>query len=373
MFDHCSNITITDGTFNVLERSPSDFRSIRLGDLNLLTQMGNEEELTSGVVERRGPRLVRRKVIVGSRKVYCARIFGSPDPMTAVVYEGSQFEKWKDEAERRQSVRLPFVLQLFGVTESRDVNVLIYHDELITITQFRQLHPSGSPLTSEYIEYQMARDDALFSPMDVCDIHAMLVAFPSWRHVKLSVHDHIPLGKLATVGGDLLDFHTHFLDSKLSKFELHVGPWRAYGAPIVTDITALDTQWTRIAVPAGSEDDLRFYSYSSIPDTPYMRKSWIFRAPRLLDSGIATGVKLNDLLAIDKVYLWMRLHYPAQNTDPPSKLPYLFVFSPAAHFEQDGTVWIEIQPPDQRYYWSFDPLGGDQFREDLAASSPFPK
>ncbi|KAJ7657554.1 hypothetical protein B0H17DRAFT_1213466 [Mycena rosella] len=93
MFDHCSKFTIAVGTFNVLERPPSDFRSIRLGDLNLLTQIGNEEELTSGVVEQRGPRLVRQKVIVGTRKVYRARIFGSQDVMTAVVYEGSQLQK----------------------------------------------------------------------------------------------------------------------------------------------------------------------------------------------------------------------------------------------------------------------------------------
>ncbi|KAJ7657550.1 hypothetical protein B0H17DRAFT_1213463 [Mycena rosella] len=93
MLHHCSKFTVTGGTFNVLERPPSDFRSIRLGDLNLLTQMGNEEELTSDLVERRGPRLVRRKVAVGTRKVYRARIFGSQDVMTAVVYEGSQFQK----------------------------------------------------------------------------------------------------------------------------------------------------------------------------------------------------------------------------------------------------------------------------------------
>ncbi|KAJ7615801.1 hypothetical protein B0H17DRAFT_675539 [Mycena rosella] len=235
--------------------------------------------------------------------------------MTAVVYEGSQLQKWKAEVEYRQSLRSPFVPQLFGVTESRGVNVLIYHDELITVTQFRQLY-HGSPLITEYIEYQMARDydrawsyvrtytdlipsirvstgrlcyhdlglsdggpsglisadlipwemsfsvtpgtrdieQQLFTRMDLCDIHTMLMAFPSPRIIKLSVHDHIPLGNLATVGGDLLDFHVHFPNVELANIEFRVGPWRAYGAPIVTDITALDTQWTRrIAVPAGPE------------------------------------------------------------------------------------------------------------------------
>ncbi|KAJ7615182.1 hypothetical protein B0H17DRAFT_1220479 [Mycena rosella] len=55
-------------------------RSIRLGDLNLLTQIGDEEALTSDVVERRGPRLVQRRAIVGTRKVYRARILAVKIP-----------------------------------------------------------------------------------------------------------------------------------------------------------------------------------------------------------------------------------------------------------------------------------------------------
>ncbi|KAJ7637784.1 hypothetical protein B0H17DRAFT_1187356 [Mycena rosella] len=183
--------------------------------------------------------------------------------------------------------------------------------------------------------------------------------------IELSVHAHIPLGKLATVGGDLLDFQVHFPDSELSKVEPRVGPWRAYGSPVGTDITALDTQWKRIVVPAGSEKDLNFVSYSSIPDIWYIRKSWISQAPRLLESGIATGVKLDDLCLIGTVYLSIRIHYPVQSTDPSSNMPYLFVSSPAARFEKDGRIWIEISPPDQQYYWSFDPSGEDQLGEDL--------
>ncbi|KAJ7657551.1 hypothetical protein B0H17DRAFT_1213464 [Mycena rosella] len=139
--------------------------------------------------------------------------------------------------------------------------------------------------------------------MDMCGIYALLMAFPSYRRIELSINDHIPPGELATVGGDLLDFQVHFPDSE---------PWRAYSTAIGTDITALDTQWTRIAVPAGSEDDLSFDSYSLIPDTLYMRRSWISEASRLLESGIATGVKLDDLLLID-IPLYTRTN---QGTQP---------------------------------------------------------
>ncbi|KAJ7633949.1 hypothetical protein B0H17DRAFT_1149839 [Mycena rosella] len=276
MFHHCNNFTIAGGTFNVWERPrspPSDFRSIRLGDLNLLRQIGNEEARTSDVIERRGPALVRRKVIIGIRNVYRARIFCNQDVMTAVVYEGSH----------------------------------------------RRLTSKGAN-HCEYIEYQMR----------------------AWSYIKyqgfavsFSGHNCIPFGKLATVDGDLLDFQVHFPDSECSKFELSVHPWRAYSTPIGTDITALDMQWTR----------------------RYMKESWISQPPRLLESGIATGVKLDDLLLIYNVDLSMRLHYPAQSTDSASNLPYLFVSSLVACAEEDGTGWINIQPPDQRYYWSFDSSG----------------
>ncbi|KAJ7633960.1 hypothetical protein B0H17DRAFT_1149850 [Mycena rosella] len=64
---------------------------------------------------------------------------------------------------------------------------------------------------------------------------------------------------------------------------------------------------------------------------------------------------------------------PEQNTDPPSNMPYLFVASPAAYFEEDGTIWIQILPPDQRYYWSFDPLGEEQLGEDFACQLSLPE
>ncbi|KAJ7686406.1 hypothetical protein B0H17DRAFT_1136956 [Mycena rosella] len=331
MFYHCNNFTIAGGTFNVWERPhspPSDFRSIRLGDLNLLMQIGNEEALTSDsdVIERRGPALVRRKVIIGIRNVYRARIFCNQDVMTAVVYEGSH-----------------------GRLTSKGANHCEYIEYqmsdgwpwLLISTDLIPWEISVTPGTRD-IEQQ------LISRMDVCDLSAILFFHHSIpRSIEFSGHNCIAFGKLATVGGDLLDFQIHFPDSECSKFELSVHPWRAYSTPIGTDITALDMQWTRtkIAVPAGSEKDLNFVSYSLIPGSRYMKESWISQPPRLLESGIATGVKLDDLLLIYNVDLSMRLHYPAQSTDSASNLPYLFVSSLVACAEEDGTGWINIQPP----------------------------
>ncbi|KAJ7824207.1 hypothetical protein B0H13DRAFT_339507 [Mycena leptocephala] len=163
IFDHCNNFNISGGTFNVWERpaSPgSDFRTIRAGDLNLLTQVGFEETLQVNLAEPWGKRAVfQPKVVVGMRKVYRARVFGTPDPMTAVVYEGSLFDKWRAEAEQRQWPRHPLFFQLFGVIASKSINALVYHDEVITITCYKQMYRE-SPIVAACIEYQLAEDTA---------------------------------------------------------------------------------------------------------------------------------------------------------------------------------------------------------------------
>ncbi|KAJ7677777.1 hypothetical protein DFH06DRAFT_1121345 [Mycena polygramma] len=83
MFDHCSNFIITE-----------NFRLIPAGDLNILTQVGSDEIIEEDVIEPRETGNVTRRIgVVGTRRVYRARIFGHLDPMTAIVYEGSQFSK----------------------------------------------------------------------------------------------------------------------------------------------------------------------------------------------------------------------------------------------------------------------------------------
>ncbi|KAJ7626496.1 hypothetical protein B0H17DRAFT_1151006 [Mycena rosella] len=154
-------------------------------------------------------------------------------------------------------------------------------------------------------------------------------------NIELSVHDRVPFGKLATIGGDLLDFQVQCSDLELSMLRIHLFPWDCEEIAqfaLRENITAVDTRWTRIA----------------------------------------TGVKLDDLLINDSIHLLMQLHYPEHNNDPPSNLPYPFVSLPTVLIEEDGTVWINIKHLHQRYYWSFDPLGG-QWLEDVAAQLSFPQ
>ncbi|KAJ7218451.1 hypothetical protein GGX14DRAFT_390220 [Mycena pura] len=132
MFDRCSNFTITGSSFNISHNlSPStpdeEFRSIRPGDINLLSQVGKKEIVEHRAVWRKG-RSGTVRVVTGTRETYHARIFPSQDTFTVVKYEGSSFPKWKTDIEERQQFRHPHIAQLFGMTSSRSMNALIYHD-----------------------------------------------------------------------------------------------------------------------------------------------------------------------------------------------------------------------------------------------------
>jgi hypothetical protein len=63
--------------------------------LNLLDEIDKQNVVEwCPVHHRRTGAVVRHiKVLVGTRRVYRARIFGSQDPMTAVVYNDAQFEQ----------------------------------------------------------------------------------------------------------------------------------------------------------------------------------------------------------------------------------------------------------------------------------------
>jgi hypothetical protein len=78
-----------------LIHNPTDFRVVKLGDLNLLDEIGKYNVVERRPVYRKKTGVVVQhiKVVVGARRVYRARIFGSQDPMTAVVYNDAQFEQ----------------------------------------------------------------------------------------------------------------------------------------------------------------------------------------------------------------------------------------------------------------------------------------
>ncbi|KAJ7832357.1 hypothetical protein B0H13DRAFT_2370977 [Mycena leptocephala] len=97
--ENCRDFTIQGGTFNVsttVEQSPGDFRVVKVSDMNLLDEIDKQNVVERRPVHRKKTGVVVRhvEVVVGTRRVYRARIFGSQDPMTAAVYaDDRQFEQ----------------------------------------------------------------------------------------------------------------------------------------------------------------------------------------------------------------------------------------------------------------------------------------
>ncbi|KAJ7130468.1 hypothetical protein C8R44DRAFT_850362 [Mycena epipterygia] len=98
--ENCQNFTVSGGTFNVqatvdARDDDAEFHQIRLADLNLLREVDEQEIVQYQVVRRKRTGAVVRwvPVLAGSRRIHHARIHGSQEAFSAVVYEGSDFER----------------------------------------------------------------------------------------------------------------------------------------------------------------------------------------------------------------------------------------------------------------------------------------
>ncbi|KAJ7050629.1 hypothetical protein C8F01DRAFT_1177657 [Mycena amicta] len=133
MFNECSNMTINGGIFTMVQATEhqEDFRTIRVGDINLISLVNEGDVLESRImVHRKRPaRVHRREVCVGVRKVYHAKIFGSQDIFTVMVYE-RDLNEWKRKSVGETPRHLNHI-QLFGITNSPRMYATVYHDELI--------------------------------------------------------------------------------------------------------------------------------------------------------------------------------------------------------------------------------------------------
>ncbi|KAJ6483398.1 hypothetical protein C8R45DRAFT_1075596 [Mycena sanguinolenta] len=142
ILNNCQNFTISGGTFttqvNASDLDESDFRRVRLGDLRLLKEVAKQNIVEYHEVLHKKTKAVKCRVprVVGLRQIHQARVHGSREEFTAVVYQGSGFEKHRAHAERREHFRHPFLVQLFG---------------LMPLDEFRKMHQQ-SPLVSLFLE-----------------------------------------------------------------------------------------------------------------------------------------------------------------------------------------------------------------------------
>ncbi|KAJ7303629.1 hypothetical protein DFH08DRAFT_54609 [Mycena albidolilacea] len=134
-----------------------DFRSVNLGDLILYDEIDRQNVINHHPIRRRRTGVVIRhiKVVVATRRVYRARMFGSQDPMTVVVHD-TKFEQRKAQVLKVQQYRHPLLAQLFGFTCSAGLNAMIYHDDMVTISQIQKMH-AQSILASTYVKFQMSQ------------------------------------------------------------------------------------------------------------------------------------------------------------------------------------------------------------------------
>ncbi|KAF7340339.1 Reverse transcriptase-RNase H-integrase [Mycena venus] len=151
------SFTLTNNLVGSAVQHPkTDFRFVNLGDLILYDEIDKQNVVERRPIYRKGTgALIRHvEVVVGTRRVYCARIYKCQDPMTVIAYNDSEFEQRRAEVQKAQQYRHPSLAQLFGFTCSAGLNALIYHDDIMTISQIRKMH-AQSTLASLYIKTQM--------------------------------------------------------------------------------------------------------------------------------------------------------------------------------------------------------------------------
>ncbi|KAJ7207296.1 hypothetical protein B0H12DRAFT_439581 [Mycena haematopus] len=136
VFANCQNTTISGGvilqvnTNDADDSDENDFRRVRWGDINFLKAVTTQNIIEYHDVPHKRTGVAKKRVqrVVGVRRIHQAHIIGFHEDFTAVVYEGSEFEKHRAYAEWREDLRHPSLVQLFGVTSSPRHKALIYHD-----------------------------------------------------------------------------------------------------------------------------------------------------------------------------------------------------------------------------------------------------
>ncbi|KAF7353215.1 Kinase-like protein [Mycena sanguinolenta] len=135
------------------EREPSEFRTIRLGDIKLIKEfkeMRSNAQLS--VVSPRWSAVGRQTPRATVRRVYKAKLEGRESGhMTVAVYEGDGAEEtWNEHLANYESIRHPNVMQLYGLVNTQRLRGMVFHDELIPYDQFFRRF-QHSPILSTYI------------------------------------------------------------------------------------------------------------------------------------------------------------------------------------------------------------------------------
>ncbi|KAJ7679419.1 hypothetical protein DFH06DRAFT_510807 [Mycena polygramma] len=167
IFSKAHHFTVSGGTFTNVTHNyntlsiVSDFRTIRLGDIDLRDlRLDTASDLAGHPGESRS-----------TRRVYTARVEGRKSNMTVAIYQGNGAEEvsyvtvllhanftrintqdWREDVALYTSLRHPDFVQLWGLTPTSrsGIHAAVFHDDLISFNDFVNLH-RHSPLLVVYI------------------------------------------------------------------------------------------------------------------------------------------------------------------------------------------------------------------------------
>ncbi|KAF7337210.1 hypothetical protein MSAN_02273400 [Mycena sanguinolenta] len=122
----------------------SPFRTIRLGDLDLIKEIRLDERSNVVGHQSRG---------AGVRRMYSANLVvrESERKVTVAMYQGDGAElKWQEDHTAYESIRHPNILQLYGLVNTKKLCAMVFQNELIPYHQFLR-HFEHSPILITYI------------------------------------------------------------------------------------------------------------------------------------------------------------------------------------------------------------------------------
>ncbi|KAJ7435014.1 hypothetical protein B0H11DRAFT_2257702 [Mycena galericulata] len=391
-FDNCHNFTVQGGIFNVAadrNEDQGDFRTIRLGDLNLLHEISKQNIVDSYQVIRRkrtGAVIRRVPAVSGRRTIYQARIYGSSEEVTAVVYEGSDFEKasflgfvpqrtleyrkyiqHRSHAEWREGVRHPSLVQLLGVTSSSRVKALVYNDGLISVNEFRKMH-AKSPLVSAYLEYEIGRNfQAAIDHWDDTTNQRLLLSGPGGLSQRLETGTMMWI-RMSTRQLCLEVNKNQDEDTLALQLPTYIVDTASFGVQLTPDPNLDEKLLARMDL-----DDIH-HILCSFYQWHYLTTS----DPGMVLLGAVAWPTSNFLII--SVHLRFSISYePDEFTlqgtfmaDTPTNEVYLFLFPATIEGSNDQRV-IYLPPQRETYYWSFDPMGIEQLSDDTVMELGLPR
>ncbi|KAF7353245.1 MFS general substrate transporter [Mycena sanguinolenta] len=396
----------------------TEFRTIRLGDVNLIKEFKMCSSPQSSLVDRQTPG-------ASVRRVYTAKLEGHDSGhMTVAMYEGDGAKKaWKQHLTKYEAVRHPNIVQLYGLISTKKLYAMVFHNELIPYHQFLRRF-EHSPVLSTYImaycttEYreatdyicdvigpsmetsvwirpstgQLCLDLAQGGPETSSDLYGLIIDILRLENVSLDTPDSEDI-IISSLSED--QYHELCSQSSIARFQyFQVSTAHAVG-PGIFQLNSQCGTCVSITEPLQTlhELELHWYNYGNAPDEQ-LPNSWIrYDFPRMFALNLELNLwfppyesqkawlaqanhifaELQELDYVEDYVCIYHTEFMLRITDE-CDIPegYLFVCPP-----QDFHTGTEphanlYQWPACPAYWSLDPSGADRLSMEDARILGFP-